>query len=252
MNSYEEKQEARRERYEAKAAQAVSASNGATERSRAATAGIPFGQPILVGHHSEKHHRAAIKRSDNAMRKALDEQEKAEHYAQKAASVGKGGISSDDPDVVVKLKEKLAKLEERREAYKAHNRKARKEGTETLPSYVLTNLGANIRRIKQRIESLKASASEPGRGPVVGKGYRIEEDKDDNRIRFYFDERPDRETCKKMKQAGFRFSRYHTAWQRHLNNAGRYAAERMAKELFGKEDSDDSRRLNNDSAQVRR
>lgn len=235
MNSYEEKQEVRKERYEAKSARAQSNSDAAYKRSDAIVGQIPMGQPILVGHHSEKRHRADLKRSDNAMRKALDEHGKAEHYARKAAGVGKGGISSDDPEAVVKLKEKLAKLEEKREAYKAHNKKARKEGGEKLPSYCLTNLGANIRNVKKRIVALEAAAQETEREDIVGEGYRIEEDKEDNRIRFYFDTKPDRETCKKMKQAGFRWSPRAGAWQRHLNNGSRWVVEMMVKELFGKE-----------------
>ena len=43
-----------------------------------------FGQPILVGHHSEGMHRAAIKRSSNAMDKCVEESKKAEHYDSKA------------------------------------------------------------------------------------------------------------------------------------------------------------------------
>ena len=46
--------------------------------------GIPFGQPILVGHHSEKRHRKTIERADNAMRKSVEEAEKAKEYASRA------------------------------------------------------------------------------------------------------------------------------------------------------------------------
>jgi hypothetical protein len=46
--------------------------------------GIPFGQPILVGHHSERKHREVLERADNAMRKSIEEQEKAESYARRA------------------------------------------------------------------------------------------------------------------------------------------------------------------------
>ncbi len=46
--------------------------------------GIPFGQPILVGHHSEKAHRKVIERADNAMRKSIEEEEKASTYKSRA------------------------------------------------------------------------------------------------------------------------------------------------------------------------
>lgn len=46
--------------------------------------GIPFGQPILVGHHSERRHRKVIERAENAMRKSIAESEKAEEYRRRA------------------------------------------------------------------------------------------------------------------------------------------------------------------------
>lgn len=46
--------------------------------------GIPFGQPILVGHHSESAHRKIIERADNAMRKSIEESEKAKEYENRA------------------------------------------------------------------------------------------------------------------------------------------------------------------------
>ena len=41
-------------------------------------------------------------------------------------SVGKAGVSSDDPDAVVKLAEKLEKLEQQQELYKAINKALKK------------------------------------------------------------------------------------------------------------------------------
>lgn len=44
---------------------------------------IPPGQPILVGHHSEKRHRGLLAKHDNTMRKAFDLKEKSAYYAEK-------------------------------------------------------------------------------------------------------------------------------------------------------------------------
>jgi hypothetical protein len=41
-------------------------------RSDEGATGIPFGQPILVGHHSERRHRRVIERVDRAMGAAVD------------------------------------------------------------------------------------------------------------------------------------------------------------------------------------
>lgn len=46
--------------------------------------GIPFGQPILVGHHSERRHRKVLENADRAMRKSIEEGEKAEDYQRRA------------------------------------------------------------------------------------------------------------------------------------------------------------------------
>ncbi len=128
MNPYEQKQADRKARLEAAADRADKRSNAAyrcADMSEGAT-GIPFGQPILVGHHSEGRHRAAIKRSDNAMRKSIAEDKRAKDLRGKAASVGTGGISSDDPDAIQKLKAKLADLETSQANMKAANRILRK------------------------------------------------------------------------------------------------------------------------------
>lgn len=264
MNAYEAKQEDRRERLEARAVRARCESEAAYSRSRSITDFIPMGQPILVGHHSERRHRNDLKRADAAMGKAVAKNKEADDLERRAQNVGQGGVSSDDPEAVAKLKNKLAVLEETRAAYKVLNAAYRKhkgdwgkiqEATglnakvidatqaamercnesKPVPAYMLTNLGANVRRIKARIGALEKEADRDEAAPLVGPGYRVEEDKADNRVRFYFDERPTKEVCRKMKAAGFRWSPRAGAWQRHLNNAGRYAAERMAKVLFGTE-----------------
>ena len=47
---------------------------------------IPPGQPILVGHHSERRHRAALRRADNAQRVSVVNWKKAEYWQQRAAA----------------------------------------------------------------------------------------------------------------------------------------------------------------------
>ena len=129
MNSYEQKQKERRQRLRARAEKADGRSEASFDRFHSLTDGIPLGQPILVGHHSEKRHRRTLQRADDAIRKGVEEQKKAQHLRGKAHSVGKGGISSDDPDSVVKLQRKLVKMELQREFWKDLNsawRKAKK------------------------------------------------------------------------------------------------------------------------------
>jgi ferritin-like metal-binding protein YciE len=47
---------------------------------------LPMGQPILVGHHSEKRHRALIEKGDSVMRKGLEHLKKAEYYDNRSDS----------------------------------------------------------------------------------------------------------------------------------------------------------------------
>ena len=46
--------------------------------------GYPAGQPILVGHHSERRHRRDLERADAYRRRAWDEQDKAGYHADRA------------------------------------------------------------------------------------------------------------------------------------------------------------------------
>lgn len=128
MNSFEHKQALRRARLEAAADRAEERSLAAYKKadlSEEAT-GIPLGQPVIVGHHSEARHRALLKRADGNMRKSIEESKRAEELRAKAASVGTGGISSDDPEAIDKLKAKLTDLEQSQANMKAANRVIRK------------------------------------------------------------------------------------------------------------------------------
>ncbi len=111
MNEYEDKQEQRRQRYLQRAEAQENKAQQAHDTVDQISSYIPPGQPILVGHHSEKRHRRDLQRIDNTMRKAIEANDKADYYRQKAAAVGEGGISSDDPEALAKLREKDAELE---------------------------------------------------------------------------------------------------------------------------------------------
>lgn len=75
------------DRYRQYAENARKRSRSAFEASHSAVAGIPFGQPILVGHHSEGRHRAALKRQDSRMRKSIEEDDRAKYWESRARHV---------------------------------------------------------------------------------------------------------------------------------------------------------------------
>jgi hypothetical protein len=255
-----EKQRERKDRAESRATHLHAKADQQLRDSDRDVRNIPLGQPILVGHHSEKRHRKALERTHARTHQAVETHEAAKSADWAARSAGRA-ITSDDPEAVVALKAKLTDLEVARDRAKQINKAWRKGGEEAMraldniPEALInqivrtmslcpwmkktpcptTNTSAEIRRVKTRIEELLAEAARPEAESIEGDGFTIEEDTDDCRVRFFFDTRPDKETCRKMRGAGFKFSRLNGAWQRLLNSNGRRAALRMASELFGHE-----------------
>lgn len=232
MNTYEANQQAKLERYKELSEKRRRESGAARETSDRISSMIPMGQPILVGHHSEKRHRRDLDRIQRGMEKSFELEDKAKHYEKKVENIlNPTSISSDDPDAASKLREKLQGLEEKRERFKEHNKKARRDGTETLPAYVLSNLGQNIRSVKQRIESLE-KLSQVSDSEEKINGITISIDKEDNRIRLYFPDIPSSEVRTKLKQNGFKWSPYNKAWQRMINSWSIQLAREIATEYI--------------------
>lgn len=252
MNDYAARQEARKERLEKRAALCTKLANIRYTRASEMASIIPFGQPILVGHHSEgrdQRYRAKIERN---WRKARELADKAKYYAERAASVGKAGISSDDPEAVTKLQEQIEKAEELQARMTAANKAVRGNDREALaaqgfdalriqalftpdfcgrlgfPNYQLTNNSANIRRMKQRVEQLRREVNRPAEPEVeTANGIRIVENKDLNRLQLFFPGKPAEEIRRNLKAHGFRWSPSEGAWQRQLHESARWAAKNV-------------------------
>lgn len=252
MNEYEARQEARRQRYEKKAQELQAEALALHDRAREMASVIPFGQPILVGHHSEKRDRRYRQRIHDTFGKAFATQDKARHYAEKASTVGQGGISSDDPDALNKLRDKLDMLKKNHEQMKAANAAIRRGKTPELQMpalmalgyseeqarelllpncfgivgfapYSLQNSNANIKRVEQRIRQLE-QARQAETLEQEGNGYTYREDPEENRVMFIFDGKPEVEIRNVLKSNGFKWSPSRGAWVRMLNGNGRYAA----------------------------
>lgn len=259
MNSYEERQEQKRERLERASARANGEADRRFNASRAATAGIEFGQPILVGHHSEGRHRAALRRSDNHMRKGVEAHKRAQELARRAEAVGTGGISSDDPDAVNKLRAKVIGLEHERDQAKALNAYWRKKKTlvgcshlsaeaaermtakmatmtgwdakHVVPPYHLANLGAEIRRVNKRIEELSARTPNAETSTETIGGATVTIDHEANRVFLRFEARLSKEDYKRVRRYGFVWARTVQAFSRKLNDNAIYYAREAARLL---------------------
>lgn len=260
LNDYEARIEAKRERYEARAASAAAASNAAHQQARRIGDAIPLGQPILVDHYSANRHRRDIGRIDAAMRKSCELQDKAEHYAQKAASVGTGGISSDDPEAIKKLRSELENCQASQERMKAANAAIRKHKTPEaqtaalmaqgfteaqaaecikpdfcgrvgFPAYALQNNNANMRRIEQRIKDLERMQSRQA-VELECNGYTYKECTEENRVMFLFPSKPAEEIRKILKRHAFKFSPSRNgAWVRQMTASGLWAGKQVRQEL---------------------
>ncbi len=181
-NNYQERKQARINRYRELAEKNHAAASAKHQESRDMMSVIPMGQPILIGHHSEARDRRYRERAFNKIGQAVELENKANYYEQKAiAAENNTAISSDDPEAIKLLKEKLEKLEKLQEIMKAANKIIRNKkftdeekvqemvkiglseegalkalkpdfcGRVGFASYSLQNNNANIKRIKDRI-----------------------------------------------------------------------------------------------------
>lgn len=214
---------------------------------------IPFGQPILVGHHSEKSDRRYRDKIHNTYGKAFEKMDKAAHYEAKAEIIANNkAIFSDDPTALEQLRDKLKELEALQEFMKMANKCVKKKDKETFlkqpfateqlwaeintPDYLkrtgfaayrLQNNNANISRIKQRIKGLESVAA---REPIdyIINGVRIKENTEANRVQLFFPSRLSKDAYKTVRRSGFVWCRSEMAFQRQLNNHAVWLAKDLA------------------------
>lgn len=259
MADYDERQAAREARLRKRAEKLESESVRAYEASREALPDVPFGQPILVGHHSERKHRRALERSDAHTRRSIELDREAEECRAHADAVGTGGISTNDPEAIDKLREELRELEAVHKKRKAVNRIIRKnlpitdysavaaeivnagllaedEAREILdinappsgeigyPEYMGRNALAKIRRLKQRIAGIEALRAAP---PVEhrGRGWSVRTGGGQVQIHFAAGKPPEK-IREILNRGAYKWSRYAGAWVRKYTIPARSATIR--------------------------
>ena len=238
-----ERQEARAERYRQYAENAERRATAAFNASSAAIDGIPLGQPILVGHHSEAAHRRALERSNGAMMRSVHESEKAAYYRQKAeAAENNDNIYLGDDDAIERLKKKIAELTALQEQMKGANKIIRAKSLNDIekidalvhlgiskpkankmvgaqiifPGYALTNNNAKISAARKQLAKAEALASKEDREYTIDD-ITIEECYSENRVRIYFPGKPDDEMRENLKRDGFRWAPSIGCWQAYIN-----------------------------------
>jgi hypothetical protein len=150
---------------------------------------IPMGQPILVGHHSERRHRKDLAKIEAGIVASHELADKAAAQARAADEIeaqAAGAIYDDDPDAIERLSEKIVKLEAERNAMKDANARYRREYRAELaamdpyeraravpyPTWSITNLGGNITRCRQRLVRLQREKIVGPRDRVITAKYR--------------------------------------------------------------------------------
>jgi DNA repair exonuclease SbcCD ATPase subunit len=262
MNEYEARIAAKKERLAEKAKAVRKESQATYSEARKLSGVIPFGQPILVGHHSESRHRSHLKKVSNTFEKSFKLDDKADHYERKAAAVGTGGISSFDPEAAQKIQTKIDSLKANNEHMKEVNRlykkhytqafkklqdekeafkqaaKALSETHEDAAKELIQRAGfyafAPYGRLKpyapsaveiRRLEKrLESLANAKQEDSEIQKdGFKVVFDGEEMRIKFIFDEIPSEEARKILSSHAFKFSRYSEAWVRKLTGNAKFS-----------------------------
>lgn len=172
----------------------------------------------------------------------------------KIRSVGMGGISSDDPQALDKLRTKLANLESAQQTMKDVNAYYRKNKTldgctciskeqienlktdmasqwhledKPFASYSLSNNLANIKRIRERVAELEKRQTATTPEGWSFDGGEVVMNTELNRLQIVLDDRPDEDLKQALKVNSFRWAPSQGAWQRQLTDNAVRAAKRI-------------------------
>lgn len=104
--------------------------------------------------------------------------------------------------------------------------------TKPFASWQLSNNNAEIRRLKKRVEKLKAEKAKPVdeceyEATICGEHVSVFENTDNMRLQLLFDGKPSVECRTRVKASGFRWAPSQKAWQRQLTNNARYALKSL-------------------------
>jgi hypothetical protein len=201
----------RRERLERKlerrqewAEKAADRSEALAEASHKMMSVIPMGQPILIGHHSEKRDRNYRNRAWNKMGKSVEQADLAKHHEQKAAGLSDQldrTIFSDDPDAIENIEARIAENEAKRKHMKTVNALFRKGnaaglaelgidleklkadlaakgaywGSKPFLPYELSNLGQRITSDRKRLEFIKDRQARTAEAAAAPNGVTFKE-----------------------------------------------------------------------------
>jgi hypothetical protein len=232
----------RRERLEARAARRREWSGKAEARSAQAFGaaariadGIPFGQPILIGHHSEKRARKDAARIRSGMDRGCAESKLASHHESKAHGLEmqlERSIYSDDADAIEALEAKAKACDEGAALCNAINRAWRKGGRQAIAAgwgeavakraeadcaqfswlarkgpMSATSDRAEARRCRERIREIRARRAQAEKADAAGGVVVVRHPPSSEGAEAWatvtFAEKPDREVLIALRAAGY-------------------------------------------------
>ena len=234
---YEERKQARIDRLENAISKTRTGASEAFDRSYNLIKDIPIGQPNINGALT-----GIMNKSRNAMNASCKLSDKADYLEEKLTAVENNkAISSDDPNSIEKLQEKIDSLKTKQDFAKALNAYYRKNGTcagfrdlttekaakwdkaakdsysweqRPFPSYELTSINSKIKAAQERINQIQRVEAMPEETIIYDDFCEIISDAETNRIAIEFYGIAPPQCAEKLKGNGFKWAYTEKRWQR--------------------------------------
>lgn len=135
------------ERYSSSAASRMEKSNQYLDASSEGKDFLSLGEPVKIGHHSEKRHRALIERNWNRVEKSMEFAEKAKEAEQKAEY-----WDNKANEITLAMPESLEYFTHRLELAEEYHKKVKNGEIERTHAYTLTYAKKDVNELKKKVE----------------------------------------------------------------------------------------------------
>lgn len=138
------------EKYNNSALKNIAKSNEKWEQSQEGKEFLSLGEPIKIGHHSEKRHRALIERNMSRMEKAVEFENKAKELLRKAEY-----WEAKANEITLAMPESLEYFEYELEKAEKHHKDLKDNPEKRRHSYDLTYAKKYVNELKKKVEIAK-------------------------------------------------------------------------------------------------
>ena len=138
------------ERYNNSSENNMAKSNNCYKASLEGREFLALGEPIKVGHHSEKRHRALIERNQNRMEKSMEFLEKSKEAEQKAEY-----WENKSDEITLAMPESVEYFTNKLEKVTAYHKGLKNGSIEKSHSYSLAYASKDVKELKQKLEIAK-------------------------------------------------------------------------------------------------